>query len=247
MKKQSLLAFALFLSVCPTLRGQGFIMTPPRLTFDGNQLQIYYDIITRSPRDQFYTWLEIKRSDGQSVIAKNLQGDIGDKIKGGNNRKISWFPKQDSVYIDDEIFIEVKAEKYSREFNKCGMLARSAILPGWGQAKISKGKPYWIAGILFYGSVATGYLSYKNYIDTYNAYKTEEDPVRRLDLKKKSQDQLNLASAIILSGAGLWAVNMIWVAATPNRYHLPQHVNLTLTNPPHSGHQAVLISFKTEF
>ena len=247
MNKQSLLASALFLSACLALPGQGFIMTPPRLTFDGNQLQIYYDIISKSPRDQFYTWLEIKRSDGQSVIAKNLQGDIGDKIKGGNNRKITWLPRQDSVYIDDEISIEVKAEKYSREFNKCGMLARSAIFPGWGQAKISKGKPYWIAGILFYGSIGAGYMSYKNYVDTYNAYKTEEDPVKRLDLKKKSQDQLNLASAIIISGAGLWAVNMIWVAATPNGYHLPQHVSLTLTDPSHSGYPVAVISFKTEF
>ena len=247
MKKQRLFFFLIFLFLVMKSFSQGFLLTPPRLIFDGIQLQIFFDIITKNPGEVFYTWVEIKKSDGGIIIAKNLSGDIGEDIKAGNNKRIIWLPKQDSIYLDEEIFVEIKAQKYVKSFNKGGMMLRSMVLPGWGQTKISKGKPWWLTGLAFYGTMTGGYFCYQNYLKIYDTYKIEEDPVKRIDLKKKTQQQLNYTTTLIYSGAALWAVNVFWVTVTPNRYQLLQHINLSLMPSQGPNNVTPLLSIRLDF
>ncbi len=247
MKKQRLYFFLIFLFLVNKSFPQGFLITAPKLVFDGTQLQIFYDIITKYPGDRFYTWVEIKKSNGEIIIAKNLSGDIGDNVKAGNNKKITWFPQQDSVYIDEEILVDIKAEKYVKSFNKGAMMLRSMVFPGWGQTKISKGKPWWLTGVAFYGTMTGSYFCYHKYQKTYESYRMEEDPVKRIDLKKETQQQLNYTTALICSGAALYAVNVFWVAVTPNRSQLLQNINLSLMPSKSSNNVIPLLSIRLDF
>jgi hypothetical protein len=247
MKKQRFCFSLIFLFLVIKSFSQGFLLTQPRLQFDGSQLQIFYDIITKNPGDRFYTWIEIRKSNGDIILTKNLSGDIGENIKAGNNKKITWFPRQDSVYVDEEILVEIKAQKYEKSFNKGSMMLRSMVLPGWGQTKISKGKPWWLIGVAFYGTMAGSFFCYHNYHETYDSYRMEEDLLKRNDLLNKSQQQLNYTTSLVCSSAAIWAINILWVAVTPNRSQLLQNVSLSVTPSQDLLSGTTLLSIRLNF
>ena len=222
-------------------------MTQPRPEINGNQLIIFYDIITKNLTDQFYIWIEIKNSKGEIIKAKALSGDIGANVKAGSNKKIIWSPEQDSIYLDEEVFVEVKAEKYVKSFNKGSMILKSMVLPGWGQTEISNGKPWWVAGIAVYGTLAGGYIYHKKYLDSYDSYKIQEDPLKRADLLDQTQKYLDISTVMLYSAVSAWAINVLWVALTPNKYQPLQHVKFSLYSSPVPSNGGVLLSLRYDF
>lgn len=247
MKKQRLFLFLFFLILGCKSFSQGVLLTQPRPELNGNQLIIFYDIITKNLADQFYIWIEMKNSKGEIIQAKALSGDIGANVKAGNNKKIIWSPEQDSIYLDEEVFVEVKAEKYIKSFNKGSMILKSMALPGWGQTNIYNGKPWWVAGIAVYGTLAGGYIYHKKYLDSYESYKIQEDPLERADLLDQTQKYLNISTVMLYSAVSAWAINVLWVALTPNKYQPLQHVKFSLYSSPAPYNGGVLLSLKFDF
>lgn len=226
---------------------QGFQITQPKLEFDGKQLVISYDVINKNEGDQFYVWVEIEKKNGEKVRMKALTGDVGDKIKVGMNKKISWIPEKDSVYLNEEVSVEVKAEKYIKSFNRASSLLMSTIMPGLGQTRISKGKPFWLTGVAAYGVLAGGLIVHQEYIKTYDSYRIEEDPSKRAALHTKAQNQSNLSTALIASGAALWVANLVWVAIIPNKYQPLKHVKLSMEQLPGTDKKTALLSMRLNF
>lgn len=225
---------------------QGFLITPLKLEFDGKQLQITYDFVNKSDADEFYVWVEMEKKNGQPLRVKALSGDIG-KTKSGKDKKITWIPDKDSIFLDEEVLVEVKAEKYIKSFNKGSMMLLSTAMPGLGQTKISKGKPYWLTGVAAYGALAGGLVVHQSYVKSYDSYRDEEDPTKRRDLLDKAQSQLNLSGALLVSGAAIWVANLFWVAATPNKYQPLKHVNLSLDQSRGPFKGTTLLSLKVNF
>jgi hypothetical protein len=226
---------------------QGFQITPPKLVFDGRQLSISYDFIDSRQSDQFYVWVEMEKKNGEPVRMRSLSGDVGDNIKAGKNKQITWIPEKDSIFLNEVVFVEVKAEKYVKSFNKGSMILLSAAIPGLGQTKISKGKPYWLTGIAAYGALAGGFIIHSKYLKTYDSYEIEEDPVIRKNLYNQAQKQSNISNSLIVSGAALWVANLIWVAVTPNRYKPLQHVKLTVDQSTGPNKRIMLLSLNLNF
>jgi hypothetical protein len=205
---------------------QNFHISQPKLEVVGKQLHISYDIVDKNPTDQFYVWVEMSKKSGEPILSKSLTGDIGEKITAGSNKLIIWDPEKDSIFLDEEIFVEVKAEMYTRAFNKGSAMLLSALLPGLGQTKIKNGKPFWLIGVAAYGAVAGGIITHKSYLKTYDSYTGEIDPKLRANLYSKAQKQSNISSAMIISGAAIWVANIIWVAAIPDNFKPLQHAKL---------------------
>jgi hypothetical protein len=250
MKKQRLLLILFILcSIFLFNRGssQGFQISPPQLDFDGRQLSIYYDFLNSKQSDQFYVWVEMEKKNGEPILMKGVSGDVGDKIKAGKNKQIKWIPENDSVFLNEMVSVEVKAERYEKSYNKSSMMLLSIVMPGLGQTKISNGKPYWLTGVAAYGALAGGIITHSSYIKSYTSYQTEEDPVKRKNLLDQSQTQMNISGALIITGAALWAANVIWVAMIPNRYQPLKHVKLTLDQPTGPFKGTTLLSLKLNF
>lgn len=247
MKKQKLFLILSFLLLPFISSSQGFLITPPKLEFDGKQLLISYDVINKNQTDQFYVWVEMEKKNGEPILIIALSGDVGGNIKAGKNKKITWIPEKDSVFLNEEVLVEVKAEKYVKSFNKGSAMLLSTVMPGLGQTKISKGKPWWLTGVAAYGALAGGFITHKSYLKTYDSYRTEEDPLKRADLFTQTQKQMNISNALIVSGAALWAVNIIWVAATPNKYQPLQHAKLTLNQSTGLYNRATLLTLRLNF
>jgi len=226
MKKRQILLLATILSVLK-LSAQDYSIPPPRLEFDGKKLLVSYDVISSKQSDQFYVWLEIQKKSGELLAINSISGDIGD-TKAGRNKLITWVPENDSVFLNEMVDVELKAEKYVRSYNKGSMTMLSILMPGLGQTKISKGKPYWLTGVAAYGTLAGGLITRSNYLKTYDEYQIEEDPAKRSELFDKTQKQMNMSSALFVTSAAIWTTNLIWVAMTPNRYQPLKHAKITL-------------------
>ena len=247
MKKQKLILSLLSIFLFSSASSQGFQIMPPKLDFDGRQLSISYEFSGTKSSDQFYVWVELEKKNGEQVIMKALSGDVGDKVKAGREKQIKWIPENDSVFLNEVVSVEVKAERYEKSFNKGSMMLLSTLMPGLGQTKISKGKPYWLTGVAAYGALAGGFIANSAYIKTYDSYSIEEDPIKRKELLNQAQSQSNISSALIVTGAALWAANLFWVAVIPNRYQPLKYINLSLnqSNGPFKG--TTLLSLKLNF
>jgi hypothetical protein len=246
MKPQRLFLILPFLFLPFLSSSQGFQISPPKLEFDGNQLMIFYDVVTNNQADQFYVWIEMEKKNGEPIRMKTLSGDVGD-IKAGKNKMITWVPNKDSVFLDEEVSVEVKAEKYIKSFNKGSAMLMSTAIPGLGQTKISKGKPWWLTGVVVYGALGGGFIVYQNSIKTYDSYRIEEDPSKRVELRNQAQEQMNVSGVLIASGAALWVANIFWVAVTPNKYQPLQHVKLSLDRSTGPDKGATLLTLRLNF
>jgi hypothetical protein len=247
MKRQFLLLLNILYLCSLESFTQSVNLSSPRLEFDGTQLHISYDIIDRNPSDFFYVWVEIGKKNGEVIKVKSLSGDIGEYIKTGSNKKITWNPGKDSIFLDEEVNVEVKAGKYEKPFNKGSMMLLSTAIPGLGQTKISKGRPWWLTSVFAYGAVAGGFMVHQSYLKTYDSYQVETDAVKRSDLFNKTQKQMNQSNALIFAGAGLWAANIIWVAVTPDKLRLPQNIKLSLDKGTGTLKGTNLLSLKIDF
>ena len=211
-----ILTFLLFLSL--NSFSQGFMLSKPVLHFTGQELHIGYDLISKKEKGHYYVWVETSKSTGEKLDMKALQGDFGEKIQPGSAKRIVWLPSKDNVFLSEEVYVEVKAEKYEKSFNRTSVLLRSVVFPGLGQTKASKGKPWWLTGVVSYGLVAGGVYQYSAFQKTYNSYRTEEDMSLRAELLNKAQKESILSNALLISGAAIWSANILWAAFQPNRY-----------------------------
>jgi hypothetical protein len=246
MKKSIPLLSFLFIIFSSKSYSQDYRISQPKLEFDGRQLVISYDLSSKSLDDKFYVWVEVGKRSGEMINAKSFSGDVGD-VKAGRNKKISWKPEDDSVFLNEEVLVEVKAERYIRSFSKGSALLLSTAVPGLGQTKLSRGKPWWLTGVMAYGALGGGFLVYQNSLKTYDSYKAQTDPSKRTDLLNKSQKQMNTSGALFISGAALWAVNILWVAVTPAKYEPLQHVKISLNQPYGSLKSPALLTLQINF
>lgn len=244
MKPQKVFLQVILLLISLSIKSQGFRVTSPTVDFDGTQLTIGYDIESESALDLFYIWLEIEKKNGESIRPKTLKGDIGENILSGKNKSITWLPGKDSVFLDEEIFVEVKAEKYVASFNRGSILLKSVLLPGLGQSKV-KGKPYWITGIVAYGALAGGFVMMNSGKTDYNSYQVEENPAARQKLFEKAQNETNTAGLLLISGSVIWAANIIWIASIPNRYQPLKNGRISLERSSYG--KAVLLALRLNF
>lgn len=201
-----------------------------KLEFNEGTLNIQYDILHSDPEDIFKVWLVISNSKGKEIKAQAFEGDIGERINGGGNKSITWYPDKDNVYLDEEISVLVKAMKepgISEEspektgktatYSTGNILLTSTVLPGWGLSKIHK-KPYWILGIVSYGLIAGSvYLNqeaadyYDEYLRTFDVTAEEND-----EMYYKATDYDMYSKVCVYTCAGIWAGNIIW-AVLKNR------------------------------
>ena len=247
MKKQRLFLFLFFLFLFGKSSAQSYLLTPPRLVVYGNQLIIYYDLLAKNSNDKFYIWVEMEKTNGEKISAKAFSGDVGDNLKAGYNKKIIWTAEKDSIYLNEKLFVEVKAEKYNKSFNKGSMMLLSTVFPGWGQTKINKNKLWCLTGIAAYGTLAGSYLFHKSYLKSYASYKIEEDPIKRTDLLEQTQKQLNISTVVLYSAASAWALNILRVACTPNSYQPLKNVKFSLNSSPNPSNGGLLLSFRFDF
>jgi hypothetical protein len=245
MKKAALFMSAIIM-LAGAVHAQGGGIKIVNSRFDNKKLSISYEIDGSTSSDLYFVWLEMgKKATGEKIVPKSLTGDIGEKITGGNGKLIEWTPATDSVILDEEVEFEIKAEKYEKSFNRGTGILLSAVLPGLGQTKIN-GKPWWLTGIVSYGLIAGGFVMRKQAEADYDKYlDISQDASARANMYDQAQKKMDMAGTFIISGAAIWAANMIWISSVPNRYKGLKHLSLktqSLDKTPYT-----MVSYKINF
>lgn len=257
-------------------------VTKPRLEVTDDNLHISYDILNSKSSEFFIVWIEVTDSKGNKINAVTVTGDVGDNVVGGKNKRITWNFISDSIFIDENLFVEVKVEKVpveeeiveavntektktedtktvnepnenkltekqettenkelpgdtkqselkeetvppagvqssKKDISKVKMALTSAVLPGWGQTKASKGKPFWLIGAAGYGCIAGSVILNRSASSAYDNYKSSMDPDESNTLFDKAASRNSISKVLGYSAIGIWAADLIWVLATPVR------------------------------
>jgi hypothetical protein len=247
MKKQKFLLILILLFLSSKSFSQKFSISEPKLEYDGTKLSIVYDLIAQKQSDVFSIWVEMTDQSGKPIRAYTFKGDVGDMISPGSVKKITWFPEDDGKLLDEDVSVVVSGERYEMIFNKSTVLLTSSVLPGSGLSKIKSNKAWWLAAVPVYGAVAGGFIYHSKYQKTYSDYKAETDVPTREDLLAKSKTQNSIASACFISAAVIWAADMVWVAASKNRYKPLQHTKLSVGSVPYNRDRINMLSIRVDF
>jgi hypothetical protein len=195
----------------------------------GSQLIITYDIENYGRDEVFYISAGIFYENGEKIPAKSLSGDIEGDVRGGRNKTIIWDLEKDKVELKGAIYVEITAtpevvaevtreEKSGKSAGLAGPLVQSLVLPGLGNTRIT-GKPYWIAGIIGYGSIASSYwfnrraaLSYDNYVDEKDDYELKFNYYDDADTEKQISIACGIAAGVI------WAADLTLLMINHNKH-----------------------------
>jgi hypothetical protein len=200
---------------------------------EGSQLIITYDIENYARNEVFYITAEIFYENGEKIPAKSLSGDIKGNIKGGKNKTIIWDLEKDRIELQGAIYIEItaspeliaeerkeeKAEKPKKTVGLTGPLVQSVVLPGLGNTRIT-GKPYWIIGIVGYGSLASSYWFNQRAASSYDNYLNETDDFNlRFDYYNNADTEKQISVACGIAAGVIWAADLTLLILNHRKYN----------------------------
>jgi len=197
-------------------------VSDPRVEFKERKLLISYDILNSKASDHFMVGMEIKDADGNLMITRNVKGDIGPGISGGNNKLIIWDIEADQVSMDGDIFINITAEYIPayvdesfnqinevKTYNRYGLIAQSLLFPGLGLSRYT-GDPHWLKGVAGYGCIAGSIAFNQMAKSTYEDFKSASTVEDANSLLAQSKSQDNTSELFAYAAIGIWVTDIIW-------------------------------------
>jgi len=186
-------------------------------------IYITYEILKSTQYEQYNVRIEITNEEGKLINTKNIYGDIGSRISGGNQKNIIWNYTKDQIDISKELYFQIYATKtagpneepiknpqQTENFNMPVLIAQSLALPGWGLSRLSNGKPYWIMGLLGYGCIAGSVILNRSAADTFTNYLSPSKNDYVPDLYANSVRQDNFSEILAYSALGIWIGDLVW-------------------------------------
>lgn len=200
----------------------------PELSLTPRGIQISYHILNSLETEFFTIRIEVTTAGGEFIDANTLSGDIGTRIPGGRDKKIFWDMVADSIYLAEEIFVQVIAspelavdleqqstineieQTNDKSFSRSSLILQSLVFPGLGLSRIHAGKPHWIKGVVGYGCIGTAIYLNREALKNYNAYLNPDNinDIDELFTKAEQQDQISEILAFV--AAGIWVTDLIW-------------------------------------
>jgi hypothetical protein len=181
------------------------------LQIDNGRLIITYDLVNTRPNERFNVWIDVRKTTGQEIKAKNISGHVGKNIVGGKGLNIIWNFESENIEYEGNINVQVLAELITIHNLKIErILIKSAVFPGWGLQDIEKVNPYLLIGIAGYGSLAAA-LIYNNKSNiTYDQYLESDEIRERETLYDDFNSQENATKIFGISAAAIWIADIGW-------------------------------------
>jgi hypothetical protein len=182
-----------------------------KLEIDNGRLIISYDLVNTKPNERFNVWIDISKSSGEEIKAKNISGHIGKNIIGGKGLNIIWNFESEGIDYEGNINVQVMAELVTVHNLKIErILIKSAVLPGWGLYDIEKINPYLLIGVAGYGSLAAAFIYYGKSNSTYDKYLESNKINERESLYNDFTRQQNAIKIFGISAAAIWIIDIGW-------------------------------------
>jgi len=213
-------------------------ISKPRLQIEGDHINIHYDILNSVQSDLFRIWIEITDSTGNYIPALSLSGDVGENVRGGNNKMIAWDYAADGVYPESGIYVQINAEivtvtetadiiQQDRRISRAAVVAQSVVFPGWGLSRINKGKPHWLKGVAGYGCIGASVVYNRKAVSSYDNYLDAYDAGERDTFYNNSVKEDNLSEILAYTAAGIWIIDLIWTIAGSSKLNMEPNYGQT--------------------
>lgn len=202
------------------------------------QLDIFYDIADASPDEVFQVWLKVLKVDGEEVKFTAPQGALGENISGGIDKKISIQLSDNTNGVSTQLYVEIsirsnlalaRSTRGLFQSDKSKRFLKSLIFPGWGQSSNSN-KPYWLLGVIGYGSIAGSYLFNQQADDKYNSYLEASTLAERNALFKDAENARNTSRGLAFAAGTIWVGNLIWVLLEKDNNSKSRNLQLRSSN-----------------
>jgi len=142
--------------------------------------------------------------------AKNVTGDVGEKISAGEDKEIIWDLVADNIFLKETINVklvaDVKRDFSYYSFNK--LLISSIIVPGMGRHKFDRSKKQYYAGMIGYTCILTGLVTKSSSNKSFNRYSIEKDAALRQKYFNRSNTYRSIATLTFISAASIWATDI---------------------------------------
>ncbi|MFC2102495.1 hypothetical protein ACFLS7_05830 [Bacteroidota bacterium] len=247
MSKHSLYFILVLLTALVSSPQEGLAQTKAQIAnvdffVRNDTMYVTYDLLKTKSNEWFDVTMTVKTMSGRVLFPVSLSGHAGKFVAGGKRKQISWAIAKDNMFIDEEIFIELRAlpmagqqaqtpvvekePEYAAQkpreyttitYSKGGAIALSAILPGMGITKQKEGGPYWLMGMATYGLVAGGVILNISANSKYNKYQEATTAADRDAFYSSAVSQKNTGKILFFAAAGVWVGSIVWTILTPNK------------------------------
>jgi hypothetical protein len=213
-------------------------ITDPVIVHRDNLIRISYEIVGSTISEFYEVMLEITKVSGERIQAKNLNGDVGRRIPGGEQRVIIWNYIEDNVDLSEELFFQVYAvpqqentdvplnsSQNVHQQGATGVIVRTIVLPGLGLTRLNNGKPHWIKGIVGYSCIAGSVYYNRKAIETFDNYLAPMGDDFAPDLYDKSVSQDNISEILAYAAIGIWVSDLVWTVVSVSKQERTAHMH----------------------
>jgi len=223
-----------------------------------NEVIITYDIVKHQPGEMFKVWIKVYTAQENELKSASATGSVGENVAGGNRKKITWNPKSDGIFLDNDIYIQVFAASMSgggggAELSMGKWLAISALYPGAGNAKMRSNKLWLAAGGVGYGCMIGSILLNNQAAKNYDNYLLSQDITVRNNFYSKAESQKQLSSVFFVLGVVVWTADIVVFSVKAKdsggsaRIINHKPVSLAYSNEPIDGRFAQRLALRIPF
>jgi hypothetical protein len=181
------------------------------------KMAISYDIVGGKNSEKFDVSFFVKTESGNKIEAKTATGDLKG-VKAGGGKHIYWDMGKDIAYLDENIFVEVKAQQVNPKVipytSKGKALIWSTIYPGAGSTRLGQNKAHLMKGIAAYAFVGLSIKYNKDAVSSYDSYISETDPSKRNTYIDDTEKNQTLSKVFLYGAISIWAwdyMNILWL------------------------------------
>lgn len=169
---------------------------------------ITYRMVNFEEDDVFYVKIDAFTKEEQRIPMKHVSGDVG-SVQAGKLHQIVWHVSKDEAEIDGNLYFRISAVR-QKEVNTGKALAKSLLIPGWGDYDIphQKKRKFWMRGLVGYSCLASAIALNRKAEDTYNMYKNTMTTDKSNELFAKATRQNNVANLLGIIATATWTFDL---------------------------------------
>ena len=195
-------------SVCQTKAK----ITDVDFQLEDRYIVINYNLTGTAPKEEMTIELKFITENNESIIPRTMTGDIGRKIFGDGKKAILWDIVTDSPVLSGNLKAIVTIASSRVIFSGPSNAFLSVLIPGLGGYFVDENKTRSVlTTVSSIGLIAFGVIQ-KGQADKYYAdYNASTNPSEMDDLYTKANDAQHKYFMATRAGAGIWALDIIWV------------------------------------
>ena len=176
-------------------------------------LVVNYNLAGSAPKEEMTIELRFITESNETIIPKTISGDVGTKVFGDGTKAMLWDIVVDQPVLSGNLKATVTITSSKILYSGSSNAFLSVLFPGWGGYHVDNNKTYSVlTTISSLGLIAYG-MTQKSQANKYYAeYKASTNPAEMDALYSKANSAQNKYYITTRTGAGIWALNVIYVA-----------------------------------